>query len=100
MTVNQDKSGLRSSQRIPFSSLFSLKSRAEVIVTFLSILELTRLRYIHIFQPKPEEEIWVKKNFNRDEIDMKTIYSIEESYSKQTTQENSTQEQEEDQYDD
>jgi len=72
--------GKHHSDQMSFSELFEIKTKAELIVTFLSILELTRLKYILIYQPIPEQEIWIRKNFNLDEIDMNFLSSIESSY--------------------
>lgn len=70
------------SQRVPFTNLFTCRSRGEIIVTFLSVLELTRLKFIQIYQINHAGEIWVRKNFNSEEIDVEKLYSIESSYSK------------------
>lgn len=66
-----------------FNELFSVKTRPEAIVSFLSILELSRLKYITLHQPDQDGEIWVTKKFMPGDIDFTTIYSIEQSYSKQ-----------------
>lgn len=69
---------------LPLSSFFQVKSRAEVIVTFLSILELSRLEHISIYQPEPESEIWIKKTFDPNEIDLSALSQVESSYSQTT----------------
>jgi segregation and condensation protein A len=49
---------VRTRASIKFSELFAqTTSRTEVVVTFLALLELIRLRQISIFQPEPFSEI-------------------------------------------
>ncbi|MBI4041541.1 MAG: segregation/condensation protein A [Deltaproteobacteria bacterium] len=56
-----DKIKTRLSERIEFKSLFSLHlSRAELVVIFLSILELTKLGYLKLFQAECASEIYLE----------------------------------------
>ena len=53
---------LRHSEGVAFSRLFTPKSpRGEIIVTFLALLELLRLRQVAVTQPEPFTEIIVSK---------------------------------------
>ena len=53
---------LRRSESVAFSRLFSPTSpRGEIIVTFLALLELLRLRQVAVSQPEPFTEIIVSK---------------------------------------
>ena len=53
---------LRHSEGVAFSRLFTPKSpRGEIIVTFLALLELLRLRQVAVSQPEPFTEIIVSK---------------------------------------
>lgn len=48
-------------QQIRFSELFrGASSRIEVVVTFLALLELTRLKHIQIVQPEPFQDIEIR----------------------------------------
>jgi segregation and condensation protein A len=59
MTVLLDR--LRGERRVVFESLFSeVKSRMEIIVTFLAMLELVKVRAIRIFQNEPGGEIIIE----------------------------------------
>ncbi|MFN2509267.1 MAG: ScpA family protein, partial [Chthoniobacterales bacterium] len=50
--------------RLRFSELFaSMASRVEVVVTFLALLELIRLRQIRATQPGPFDEIEIEAGF-------------------------------------
>lgn len=54
---------LESDPFVPFSTLFpETFDRGYVIVTFLAVLELCRLRVITISQPLPFGEIWLKRS--------------------------------------
>lgn len=59
MTLLLDR--LRGEPRLAFESLFSeVKSRLEVIVTFLAMLELVKVRAIRVFQDRAGEEIVIE----------------------------------------
>ena len=59
--------GLKEKQQIIFQSLFDeLSTKYEIIVTFLAILELMRLRAVRVFQVHPYGEIRVI-SLRRDE---------------------------------
>jgi segregation and condensation protein A len=52
---------LRSESRIVFEALFAeVKSRMEIIVTFLAMLELVKVRAIRVFQDEPGGEILIE----------------------------------------
>jgi segregation and condensation protein A len=54
---------LRKTKRIAFSSLFyKAKSRQEMVVTFMALLELIRLKEIRVKQGSTFGEIWVHLN--------------------------------------
>jgi segregation and condensation protein A len=64
ITVNDKivliKSVLKKSQKVTFSSLFSnAKSKQEMVVTFMALLELIRLKEIIIKQSSHFGEIWL-----------------------------------------
>ena len=66
MTVLLDK--LRNERRVIFESLFAeVKSRLEIVVTFLAMLELVKVRAICIFQDEPEGEIVIEAAAGMDE---------------------------------
>lgn len=59
MTMLLDK--LRVENRVIFESLFAeVKSRLEIVVTFLAMLELVKVRAIRIFQEEAEGEIVIE----------------------------------------
>lgn len=59
MTMLLDK--LRVESRVIFESLFAeVKSRLEIVVTFLAMLELVKVRAIRIFQEEAEGEIVIE----------------------------------------
>jgi segregation and condensation protein A len=66
MTLLLDK--LRSESRVIFESLFAeVKTRLEIIVTFLAMLELVKVRAIRIFQDEPGGEIAIEAAAGMDE---------------------------------
>jgi segregation and condensation protein A len=66
MTILLDR--LRGEQRVVFESLFSeVKSRMEIIVTFLAMLELVKVRAIRIFQNEPGGEIIIEAAADMDQ---------------------------------
>jgi segregation and condensation protein A len=59
--INELSDLLRNQQRLSFEQLFQGQiSRADLIVTFLALLEMTRLRLTRLFQSGPLEEIFVE----------------------------------------
>ena len=59
MTMLLDK--LRGETRVTFDSLFAeVKNRMEIVVTFLAMLELVKVRAIRIFQDEPGGEIAIQ----------------------------------------
>ena len=61
--------GLKEKQQIIFQSLFDeLSTKYEIIVTFLAILELMRLRAVRVFQVHPYGEIRVISLRRNDQI--------------------------------
>jgi segregation and condensation protein A len=66
MTLLLDR--LRSESRIVFESLFSeVQSRMEIIVTFLAMLELVKVRAIRIFQDQPGGDILIEAAADMDQ---------------------------------
>jgi segregation and condensation protein A len=66
--INQLSDILRVHQRLPFERLFEGQdSRAELIVTFLALLEMTRLRMTRLDQSGPLEPIFVELAVVEDE---------------------------------
>jgi segregation and condensation protein A len=66
MTLLLDR--LRSESRIVFESLFSeVQSRMEIIVTFLAMLELVKVRAIRIFQGQPGGDILIEAAADMDQ---------------------------------
>jgi segregation and condensation protein A len=66
MTLLLDK--LRIESRVIFESLFAeVKTRLEIIVTFLAMLELVKVRAIRIFQDEPGGEIIIEASAGMDE---------------------------------
>jgi segregation and condensation protein A len=59
---------LRSESRIVFESLFSeVQSRMEIIVTFLAMLELVKVRAIRVFQDQPGGDILIEAAAGMDQ---------------------------------
>ncbi len=55
---------LEEKRKVKFSSLFlRALNKIEMVVIFLALLELVKLRKIAVYQRKPFDEIWVKLNF-------------------------------------
>ncbi len=68
--INQLSELLRSRRRLAFVDLFEgQSSRAELIVTFLALLEMTRLRLTRLFQEGPLGPIEVELSVSDDEPD-------------------------------
>ena len=66
MTLLLDR--LRHESRMTFESLFAeVKSRLEIVVTFLAMLELVKVRAIRIFQEQPRGEIVIEAAAGMDE---------------------------------
>jgi segregation and condensation protein A len=66
MSLLLDK--LRNESRVIFESLFAeVKTRMEIIVTFLAMLELVKVRAIRIFQDEPGGEIAIEAAAGMDE---------------------------------
>lgn len=59
--INELCDVLRAEQRMTFDQLFAeQRSRADLIITFLALLEMTRLRLTRLFQDGPLEMIYVE----------------------------------------
>jgi segregation and condensation protein A len=59
---------LRQDRRLVFHELFvDRASRAELIITFLALLEMTRLRLTHLIQAGPLEPIYIELTVADDE---------------------------------
>lgn len=59
--INQLADVLRNRPRVAFEDLFAdQNSRAELIVTFLALLEMTRLRMTRLYQEGPLEPIYIE----------------------------------------
>src|SRR5918996_412271 len=70
---------LRSSGKVLFESLFSeVKSRMEVVVTFLAMLELVKGRAVRIFQEEATGPIIIEAAVGIDEAAMVAIEESEE----------------------
>jgi segregation and condensation protein A len=66
MTLLLDR--LRNESRILFESLFSeVQSRMEIIVTFLAMLELVKVRAIRVFQDQPGGDILIEAAAGMDQ---------------------------------
>jgi segregation and condensation protein A len=66
--INQLSDVLRRKRRLSFEELFDDdKSRPELIVTFLALLEMTRLRMTRLYQEAPLEPIYVELSVPDDD---------------------------------
>jgi segregation and condensation protein A len=66
--INQLSDVLRHKHRVTFEELFaSDTSRPELIITFLALLEMTRLRMTRLFQEAPLEPIFVELSVSDDD---------------------------------
>lgn len=67
--INEISEILAKAKRLAFMDLFEGKdSRAELIVTFLALLEMTRLRLTRLFQAGPLEPIEIELAVSEDEL--------------------------------
>ena len=66
-TINQILTALQGAQSLSFNELFDTqRSRHEVIVTFLAMLELVRLRLVHLLQSQRFGAIWLTYLLGRE----------------------------------
>lgn len=66
--INQLTDLLRGKARVPFEDLFEeAMTRSDLVVTFLALLEMTRLRMTRIFQDDPLDPIYVELSLTEDE---------------------------------
>ena len=80
MTLLLEK--LRNESRVIFESLFAeVKSRIEIVVTFLAMLELVKVRAIRIFQDEPRGEIVIEAAAEMDEAAERVV--LDEAEEKQ-----------------
>jgi segregation and condensation protein A len=80
MTLLLDK--LRNESRVIFESLFAeVKSRMEIVVMFLAMLELVKVRAIRIFQDEPRGEIVIEAAAGMDEAAERVV--LDEAEEKQ-----------------
>jgi segregation and condensation protein A len=68
--INQLSDVLKTKRRMLFEELFGDdKSRPELIITFLALLEMTRLRMTRLFQEGPLDPIFVELSVSDDDDD-------------------------------
>ncbi len=68
--INQLADVLKTKQRLGFEELFEGQhTRPELIVTFLALLEMTRLRMTHLFQENALGPIFVELAVREEEVD-------------------------------
>jgi segregation and condensation protein A len=73
MTLLLDR--LRAQGRVVFESLFAeVKSRMEIVVTFLAMLELVKVRAIRIFQDEPGGEIVIEAAAGMEEAAERVVF--------------------------
>ena len=79
MTILLDH--LRNDGKLFFDSLFTeVKSRLEVIVTFLAMLELVKVRAIRVFQDEPGGQIIIEPSAGMDEAAQQVVFDeVEEN---------------------
>ncbi len=65
--IHQIMENLWEAESLNFSQLFHVDSRREVIVTFLALLELLRLRMVKVYQPELFAPIRIFSPINREE---------------------------------
>ncbi|HEU5462514.1 MAG TPA: segregation/condensation protein A [Candidatus Binatia bacterium] len=72
---------LRNQGKLFFDSLFTeVKSRLEVIVTFLAMLELVKVRAIRVFQDEPGGQIIIEPSAGMDEAAQQVVFDeVEEN---------------------
>jgi segregation and condensation protein A len=72
---------LRNHGKLFFDSLFTeVKSRLEVIVTFLAMLELVKVRAIRVFQDEPGGQIIIEASAGMDEAAQQVVFDeVEEN---------------------
>lgn len=71
--INEIAEILAKAKRLAFTELFEGKdSRAELIVTFLALLEMTRLRLTRLYQAGPLEPIEIELAVSEDELAAQT----------------------------
>jgi segregation and condensation protein A len=73
---------LRNQGKLFFDSLFTeVKSRLEVIVTFLAMLELVKVRAIRVFQDEPGGQIIIEPSAGMDEAAQQVVFDeVEENH--------------------
>ncbi len=66
--INELTDLLRGKERVAFDELFpETMTRSDLVVTFLALLEMTRLRMTRVFQEGPLEPIYVELSLTNDE---------------------------------
>lgn len=74
--INELTDLLRGKQRVAFEELFpETMTRADLVVTFLALLEMTRLRMTRVFQEGPLDPIYVELSLTNDDISAETTDS-------------------------
>ena len=69
--INQLSDILRATPQVEFDQLFlGQRTRADIIVTFLALLEMTRLRLTRIAQESPYAPIYVELSVREDELEI------------------------------
>jgi segregation and condensation protein A len=73
---------LRNHGKLFFDSLFTeVKSRLEIIVTFLAMLELVKVRAIRVFQDEPGGQIIIEPSAGMDEAAQQVVFDeVEENH--------------------
>lgn len=71
--INELTDLLRGKERVPFEELFpETMTRSDLVVTFLALLEMTRLRMTRVFQEGPLEPIYVELSLTNDEEEVES----------------------------
>jgi segregation and condensation protein A len=67
--INELADALREKKRIVFDELFTgLSSKFDLVITFLALLEMTKLRMTRLFQTETFSPIYIELSENADEI--------------------------------
>lgn len=71
--INELTDLLRGKERVSFEELFpETMTRSDLVVTFLALLEMTRLRMTRVFQEGPLEPIYVELSLTNDEEEVES----------------------------
>ena len=74
--INELTDLLRGKQRVPFEDLFPEEmTRSDLVVTFLALLEMTRLRMTRVYQEGPLDPIYVELSLTNDDLSAETTDS-------------------------